>query len=260
MVANWPRDMKIRTHNSFALTGGVLLGATAALALAALAAEPPAEKKPAWSMSASLGLTLARGNSDNAMFTGRVLAGRKSEQNELNLGVDGAYGENDRVKSADAVHGFAQCDLLLSKRAYGYLRLDALHDDIADVEYRLTLAPGGGYYFIKSTNTFLRGEIGPGFVYEKQGRHTQGYLSLRLGDHFEHKFNDRVKLWQMAEVLPQVDNFDNAVVNAELGVETGLSKKLNLRTYLQDTYDNEPAPGRKKNDVKLVVALAYKFF
>lgn len=97
-------------------------------------------------------------------------------------------------------------------------------------------------------------------MYEKQGRHTQGYMSLRLGDRFEHKFSERVKLWQKAEVLPQVDNFDNAIVNAELGVETGLSKKLNLRTYVQDTYDNEPAPGCKKNDVKLVVALACTFF
>jgi putative salt-induced outer membrane protein YdiY len=252
--------MTTKTRNSFALTSGVLLGAVTAFSLIALAAEPPAAKKPAWSLSASLGLTLARGNSDNAMFTGKVLAGRKAKDNELSLGLDGAYGESDKVKSADAVHGFAQCDLLLSKRAYGYLRLDALHDDIADVQYRLTLAPGGGFYFIKNTNTFLRGEVGPGGVYEKQGRHTQGYLSLRLGDRFEHKFSDRVKLWQMAEVLPQVDNLDNTVVNAELGVDTGLSKKLSLRTYLQDTYDNEPAPGRKKNDVKLVVALACTFF
>lgn len=252
--------MKIRTHNSLALTGGVLLSAAAASTLTALPAEPPAEKKPAWSMSASLGLTLTRGNSDSVMFTGRVLAGRKGEKSELNLGADGVFGENNSVKNADAVHGFAQYDALLSERAYAYLRLDALHDDIADVQYRLTLAPGGGYYFIKNTNTFLRGEVGPGFVYEKQGRHTQGYLSLRLGDRFEHKFNDRVKLWQMAEALPQVDNFDNAVVNAELGVETGLSKRLSLSTYVQGTYDNEPAPGRKKNDVKLVAALAYKFF
>jgi putative salt-induced outer membrane protein len=243
-----------------ALRSGVRLVAAAALTVTALAAEPPAEKKPAWSMSASLGATLTRGNSDSVMLVGKVLAGRKSEQNEINLGVDGVYGENNNVKSADALHGFAQYDLLLSKRAYAYLRLDGLHDDIADVQYRLTFAPGGGYYFIKNDTTLLRGEVGPGFIYEKQGQHSKGYVSLRLGDRFEHKFSDRVKLWQIAEVLPQVDNFNNFVVNAELGVETGLSKKLSLRTYVQDTYDNEPAPKRKKNDLKLVVSLAYTFF
>jgi hypothetical protein len=147
-----PSDMTIQTRYSLALTGGVLLGAATALTLTALAAEPPAEKKPAWSLSASLGLTLARGNSDNVMFTGKAMAGRKFKDNELNLGVDGVYGEDNHVKSADAVHGFTQYDLLLSKRAYAYLRLDALHDDVADVQYRLTLAPGGGFYFIKNYN------------------------------------------------------------------------------------------------------------
>jgi hypothetical protein len=32
-----------------------------------------------------------------------------------------------------------------------------------------------------------------------------------------------------------------------------------LRVYLDDTYNNVPAPGRKKNDLKLVAAVAYKF-
>ena len=36
-------------------------------------------------------------------------------------------------------------------------------------------------------------------------------------------------------------------------------KRLNISSILQDTYDNEPAPGRKKNDIKLVTALVYKF-
>ena len=46
---------------------------------------------------------------------------------------------------------------------------------------------------------------------------------------------------------------------AELGVESGLTKQVSLRVYLQDTYDNEPAPGREKNDFKLIAGVAYKF-
>ena len=38
--------------------------------------------------------------------------------------------------------------------------------------------------------------------------------------------------------------------------ETSASAGL---TLIQDHYDLEPAPGRKKNDLKLVTALAYKF-
>jgi putative salt-induced outer membrane protein YdiY len=68
-------------------------------------------------------------------------------------------------------------------------------------------------------------------------------------------------LWETAEILPQVDDFNNYIVNFEIGVEADLnsSKKLALRVYLDDTYNNVPAAGRKKNDLKLVAAVAYKF-
>ena len=67
--------------------------------------------------------------------------------------------------------------------------------------------------------------------------------------------------FRSAEWLPQVDKFKNYIINAEIGIESDLrtDKKLSLRTYLQDTYNSVPATGRKKNDVKLVAAIAYKF-
>ena len=134
-----------------------------------------------------------------------------------------------------------------------------MHDAVADVEYRITFSPGAGYYFIKNDNTKLSGEVGPGVVYEKQGDQTLTYMTLRVAERFDQKLGEHAKLWQSLEFLPQVDDVQNFIVNAELGIETGLTKKLSLRTYLQDTYHNVPAAGRKKNDLKLVTALAYKF-
>ena len=61
------------------------------------------------------------------------------------------------------------------------------------------------------------------------------------------------------EFLPQVDRPDNFLVNTEVGAEAALTKRLSLRTVVQDNFANDPAPGRKDNDVKLVSGLAYKF-
>ncbi|MEO6182808.1 MAG: DUF481 domain-containing protein [Verrucomicrobiota bacterium] len=187
------------------------------------------------------------------------MTGKKWGQNELSFGADATYGENNSVKNAESLHGFGQYNRLFTERAYGYLRLDGLHDAIADVEYRFTLSPGVGYYFIKEENTKLSGEVGPAFIYEKQGDDTKGYFTLRLAERFDHKLNNRAKIWQSLEILPQVDDFDNYIVNAEVGVETSLTARLSLRTFVQNTYDNQPARGREKNDLKLVTALAYKF-
>jgi putative salt-induced outer membrane protein YdiY len=217
------------------------------------------EEKPAWNTTAHAGVTLTSGNSDSLLATLNILSTRNWAQNEMRLGADAAYGETEDVKSAESLRGFAQYNRLVSERWFGYLRLDALHDGVADVDYRISFSPGAGYYFIRTPQTTLSGEFGPGLIHEKQGGEVNTYMTLRLAERFEHQLNERVKIWQMVEVLPQVDDFNNFLVNAELGLETSLTRKLSLRVFAQDTYDNEPAPGRKKNDLKLVTALAYKF-
>ncbi|MEP6664576.1 MAG: DUF481 domain-containing protein [Verrucomicrobiota bacterium] len=236
----------------------VLIAASALCAVSGFA-QTNAPAKPKWESSAAVGLTITRGNSDTEILTASLLTAKLEKENEYRFGIEGTYGKNNGIKNNESLHGFGQYNRLFTDRAYGYLRLDALHDAIADVEYRITFSPGVGYYFIKNETTRLSGEVGPGFVYEKQGEKTTGYITLRLAEKLEHKFNDRAKLWQSVEILPQIDKFKNTIINAEIGVETGLAKDFSLRTYLQDTYDTEPAPGRKKNDLKLVAAIAYKF-
>jgi putative salt-induced outer membrane protein YdiY len=111
---------------------------------------------------------------------------------------------------------------------------------------------------VKSTTT-LSGEIGPGFIDEKQGGRTYQYLSLRVAERLEHQINDRVRIWESVEYLPQVDKFQNYIINSEVGLDTSLTQKFHLQVYAQDTYHSEPAPDREKNDLKLVTAVAYKF-
>ena len=154
---------------------------------------------------------------------------------------------------------FVQYNRLFNERLYGYGRVDFLHDTIADLGYRVTLSPGLGYYFIKNAKTSLSGEVGPGFIFERQGGVNNSYVTLRVAERFEHKFTAKTRLWQSLEFLPQVNDFKNYIINAEIGLETDLTDKMSLRTFLQDTYDNVPAPGRKKNDLKRVTAIAYKF-
>jgi len=239
------------------------LAASAVLTASAFAQSAPTApagpKDTGWITSAAFGFSLAKGNTDNMLATGNLVTSRKWGFNELDLGTDGTYGETDGVRSAGNIHGFGQYNRLFNERLFGLLRVDAVNDSISDVEYRLTVSPGIGYYLIKETNTFLRVEAGPGFVFERVGGVSDSYVTLRLAERFETKLNDKVKLWQSLEFLPAIEEFSSYVVNAEVGIDTSLTKKLSLRTFIQDTYDSTPAPGLKKNDIKLVAAIAYKF-
>ena len=215
--------------------------------------------KAVWENSVSLGLTATAGNVNSALATGNFRTHKKTPLDEWNLGVDAAYGEVSSIKNNETLHGFGQYNHLFSERWYGYVRGDALHDGIADVAYRFTFSPGAGYYFIKDKETSLAGEVGPAILYEKLDDEYHTYPTLRLAERFEHKFDGHARLWQNVEFLPPFTDPRAFLVNAEVGVDTPLSKHLSLQTYVQDNYANRPAPGFKNNDVKLVSALAVKF-
>jgi putative salt-induced outer membrane protein YdiY len=246
----------LHTRNCWILPS-VLASTLAVRSQEASAVAPP--PPPKWKGSAAAGLTLTRGNSDTVVLNASIVAEKKWGQNELSLGADGSYGEQNGEKNVEAAHAFGQYNRLFSERAFALFRVDALHDAIADVEYRVTLSPGLGYYFIKNKTTFLRGEVGPGVVFEKQGGDTRTYMTLRVAERFEHQLSKTAKLWQSAEILPEVSNWANYIVNAEIGVDVAINVRWSLRTFVQETYDNEPAPGRKHNDVKIVAGVAYKF-
>ena len=234
------------------------------------------EVKNPWKQSVTAGLTLTSGNSDSLLATIKYLADKKSATDEFSLDADAAYGKVNDVENASSLHGFAQWNHLFSERAYGYGRIEGLHDDIAAVSYRFTGTAGAGYYFVKEVNTTLSAEVGPGLVTQKleyDDPHT--YATLRIGEKFEHKFAPGTRIWQTAEILPQVDRVQNYIFNLELGAEAALSKSLSLSVVLDDSYNSEPASYtvtratplppttytayRKRNDVRLVSGITYKF-
>lgn len=232
-----------------------------------------------WDASIAAGATLTKGNSDTFMGNITFKATRKyTSRDEVLLGASGTYGttkeevtffdnqspprehKHDVTDTTTAnANGFGQYNHLFTERLYGGVRLDLLHDAIADIKYRVTLSPLAGYYLIKETNTFLAVEAGPSLITEKVGDESDTYAALRLAERFEHKFSNKARVWQSIEILPQVDRFKNYIVNAEIGAEASLTENFSLRGVIQDTYDNEPAEDRKKNDIKLITSLVYKF-
>jgi putative salt-induced outer membrane protein YdiY len=219
--------------------------------------------KTHWESVASADLTLTRGNSRSFLATASLNSKAKWSFDEMLLGANAGYGDTttkgETTKTADFLRGFAQWNHLFSPRFYGGLRLEGLHDDIADINYRLTVSPLAGYYLVKETNTLLGLEVGPSFVYQQLGEKTDSYLGLRVGERFEHKFQTGAKLWQSLEWIPQVDKFENWILNAEAGISAPITKSLDARIVAQDTYNNRPAAGRLKNDLKLMAGIGYRF-
>ena len=220
---------------------------------------PTAPVRNPWKSSVSAGITLTRGNSDTTLVSADVLTEKKTPKNEYSLGAGVAYGEQNSQDTVNNYKASAQWNHLFSDRFYGYVRTDGLRDAIANVDYRLTIGPGAGYYLLKAARTTLGVEGGVNFEAQRLGGTDQNFATVRLAENFEHKFNDRARLWQKVEIFPQVDKLDNYVVNFEIGLETIITKSFSLKTCLDDNYANRPAAGHEKNDAKIVAGVSYKF-
>jgi len=253
-----------------ALGSGLLLAFGGRVTAADPAPAPEPEKKPKWETSAGVGVTLTSGNSESVQAAANFLTQYKRDKDEFRFAIDAGYGEAkpaesatnpdpDMEKNTSYVRGSAQYNRLFSERLYGYLRVEAMHDDIADVTYRVTLSPGLGYYFIKNAKTQLSAELGPGYIFEKLDDDENDYATLRIGERFEHKLSKTARLWQSVEIMPEVTDFENFLVNFTAGIEADITKKLRVQVYVVDIYDNVPAPDREKNDLKLVAGLKYMF-
>jgi len=87
----------------------------------------------------------------------------------------------------------------------------------------------------------------------------QTYAGFRLGERFEHTFAGGAKVWETLEWIPQIDEFSNWILNAEIGVSAPIVKSLDVRLVAQDTYNNHPAMDHLKNDLKVLAGIGYRF-
>jgi len=157
------------------------------------------------------------------------------------------------------VHGFGQFNHFFTDRLFVFGRMDGLHDGIKDIRYRFTASTGLGYYLIQRTNTSFVVEAGPSLVSEQQGDETETYSAMRLAERFDYRLNSTARFWQTAEFIPQADQTANFVLNAEIGIETVITKTLSLQVFVQDSYVNQPAATYQNNDFRLVSGLSVKF-
>ena len=220
--------------------------------------------KTAWHGDVALGLSVTQGNSKTLTSHGSATATKLMPADEFRLGVEGAYGldnfgATNETRNAENVHGFADYKHLFTDRFFGDLRVDALHDDIADIQNREIVGPALGYYFIKSDATRLSGVVGGGYEHLRQGGEDSSFFTLRIGERGEHSFGKQAKIWEEINYYPKVDDFTQYLLVSEAGGEAAINAHLSLRVVFQDSYNSTPAPGKVPNDLAIISSLVWRY-
>lgn len=236
------------------------MAVTAAMTATGLAQDAAAGK---FETTVALGVTLTDGNSETTQANASILAaGERAKLGSVRFGAEANYAEStvssNSQTTVENAKAFAGARKTLSEKTFAALDATALYDDVADLDYRFTIGPGLGVYLLKSDATKLSTEAGVTFVSEKLGGVSNEYAALRLAERFERQLSATAKLWQSAEYVSQIDDFDKYFVNAEIGVEAALNSHLSLRVVVQDKYESLPAAGREHNDVTIIAGLSMK--
>ena len=102
-------------------------------------------------------------------------------------------------------------------------------------------------------------DAGPAYIWEDVAGVTDDYVAMRFGQRLEHAFSETANAWQSAEYIPKADDFEDFLLNLEVGAEAALSSRLNLRVVLQNKHDSTPGESLKKNDLVLIGGLSLSF-
>lgn len=212
-----------------------------------------------WTTSASLGLSMAQGNSENLQATVGYDSAYRTSTDEFFLNGLYSFGQNDGNTSADALRLGSRYNRLLSDRLYAGVGVDYLRDDVADLGYRVTGAAVAGYYVIKSDEMSLAFEAGPGYTWEESAGVEDSYLTLRGAQRFSWVLGSRTTFKQDAIVDVDPGNFDNYLLTVGAYLDTDITDSLTWRLAGTYIYDNEPTGNLEKSDTTLTSGIAVKF-
>lgn len=212
-----------------------------------------------WKLKLDLGMDTARGNRDTLRCNGTASATKETDFHYLQAKVTGRYGESDDEKDAENVAADAKYQRRLTERTYAAVDGSAYHDRMADLSYRAYGSVSIGRHVVLTDRTALNVEIGPGYVAERKGGETEGFVAGRAAQYLEFLATPSLQVWQAAEYVPSMEDTRVYFVNAEVGLETVLVANLGLRFTVEDRYDSNPAEGKENNDLLTSTALTWTF-
>ncbi|MCC5843671.1 MAG: DUF481 domain-containing protein [Verrucomicrobia bacterium] len=215
----------------------------------------------------NLGLTLNRGNTENSLMNIGLQTRNKTEVGDFRASFVYNYGETTREEgdgtstsftSTDNTKAEVQYNHLFSERAYGLVALSAFRDELAEIQYRILTGPGLGYFLVRNEVWSLAVEAGLSYLVEEVDNETDDYAVFRFAQLYERALSENASVWQNLEYLPESADFENYLLNFEIGAQAKLNGNLSLRVVLIQRYDNTPAAGNERSDWSLVSGISYR--
>lgn len=246
----------------------------AALDMANVKALNPAVET--WHGSINVAYQASRGNTYQNSATVLANVNRRWEKDRVNGNFGYYYSEtgttrDNKEKSTDRWELEGQHDHFWSALFYSYENAKFEQDDIAGLDYRLRLGAGAGLQWLDARNFDTTGkwsfnqEVGAAWIknsyVDQDPSADDSYATLRYAHHLKYhpKWNPGIEGFHNLEYLPQVDDWENYLMRADVGFSTKIVMNFDLLCKIEWDYNSMPSQGRKSSDIRYIVGLGYKW-
>jgi Protein of unknown function, DUF481 len=216
-----------------------------------------------WAGGASLGLGLARGNSETTNLSTGFNAVRSGEHDKILLYEASIYSSDRSMTNpttANDIRGGAAYQHDISGRMFGFVSGDWEFNGPQELDLRSIYTVGLGVHMIKRDTTDL--DLLAGINYTKESYSTgldRNLGALTLGDVYMHKFGKSTVLNQDLYFYPDITDTGNYRIAFDLAVVTQIHKWLGWQTTASDRYLSDPIPGTRSNDLILTTGINVSF-
>lgn len=226
-----------------------------------------------WKGGVSVGLAIARGNSDTTSLSSGFTADRKTLHDELTIYESSIYTSNGGANSgttANSILGGIKYDRNFTKRLFGFVSGDFTHDELQDLNLRSIYSGGLGWHCINNPNTTLDILGGINYTRETYSSTTTATTTgvsvnrnlpgITVGEVFMHKFGKSTVVTQDFYFYPDLSDIDQYRFAVDFASVTKINKWLAWQFTLNDRYVTDPPiVGTKTNDVILSTGLNVSF-
>lgn len=215
---------------------------------------------PVWSGALGLSLWGTSGNTRTTAVGVKAALERESKVDRLRFDARTDNQTRSGTTEVQSTIGRASYEYFLDE--WWFLRgfLDLEHDRFKDLDLRTTAGGGPGYRFIKTAAMSLTGYVGAAYVNENfKTTPDRNYVSAVAGEEFGWTISETQSIRQLLEVLPNVEQGKDWVAHFEAAYRQAVLGGIFMEASFLADYDNEPAPGKKKDDLKYGLTLGYQF-
>lgn len=217
-----------------------------------------------WAGGGTLGLALARGNSDTTNLALGFNADRKTTNDEWIVTAAGIYNtsntDNINSTTANAFGGSIRYDRNLTPRLFAFGLFAGLYDHLQLLDERISPNGGLGYHVIASKVTTLDLLGGIGYTYENYSTGiTNNIINATVGEEFMHQFTASTSMTERLYFYPYLNQNGNYRGTFDFGLASKFYRSLTWNLNFGDIYNSQPVPGKKDNDLLLTTGLGVTF-